>query len=120
LFSPSSIIDHSTLLNHDDVMIDHDPFHIPKSNLPIVQPKLKVKKLNYNATRKFQNFWATKFPSVELCMGSHGNLHTIICKVCSEVDGTDKLLLAKWDSFCTHVGRKKVDKNIGTNVKKKV
>jgi hypothetical protein len=62
LFSSSSTIDHLTSLNHDDVMIDHDPFLTPKSNLPIVQPKLEIKKLNYNAIRKFQNFWATKFP----------------------------------------------------------
>jgi hypothetical protein len=120
LFSSSSTIDHLTSLNHDDVVIDHDPFLTPKSNLPIVQPKLEVKKLNYNAIRKFQDSWATKFPSVLLCLGSHGNLHTIKCKVCSEVDGKDNLLPVKWDSFCTHVGRKKVEKNIKTNVKKKV
>ncbi len=120
LFSPNNTIDHSTLLNHDDVMIDHDPFLTPKSNLPIVQPKLEIKKQNYNAIRKFQDFCATKFPLVELCLGSHGNLHTIKCKVCSEVDGKDKLLLAKWDSFYIHVGHKKVEKNIMTNVKKKI
>ncbi len=119
LFSPSNTIDHSTSLNHDDVMSDHDPFLTPKSNLPIVQPKLEVKKLNYNATIKFQDSWVTKFPSVELCLGSHGNLHIIKCLIYYEVDGKDKLLPTKWDSFCNHVGLKKAENNIGTNVKKK-
>jgi hypothetical protein len=115
----SITIDHLTSLNHDDVLSDHDPFLTPKFDLPTIQSKLEVKKLNYNATRKFQDSWATKFPSVELCLGSHGNLHTIKCKICSEVDGKDKLLHAKWDSFCNHVGRKKAKNNIRTYVKKK-
>jgi hypothetical protein len=34
------------------------------------------------------------------------------------VEGKDKIFIAKWDSLCKHVGRKKVKKNIGTNVKK--
>jgi hypothetical protein len=34
------------------------------------------------------------------------------------VEGKDKILDAKWDSLCMHVGRRKTKKNIGTNVKK--
>jgi hypothetical protein len=77
-------------------MSDHDPFLTLKYDLPTVQPKLEVKKLNYNAIKKIQDPWATKFPSVKLCLGSHGNLHTSKCKICNEVDVKDKLLHVKF------------------------
>jgi len=34
------------------------------------------------------------------------------------VEGKDKMFIAKWDSFCKHVGKRKIERNIGTNVKK--
>jgi hypothetical protein len=34
------------------------------------------------------------------------------------VEEKDKIFIAKWDSLYKHVGRKKVKRNIGTNVKK--
>jgi hypothetical protein len=55
---------------------------------------------------------------VELCLGSNGNLHTIKCRICSEVEGKDKIFATKLDSLCKHVGQNKAERNIGNNVKK--
>jgi hypothetical protein len=35
------------------------------------------------------------------------------------VEGNFKPFIPKWDSLCKHVGHKKVNKNNGTNVKKR-
>jgi hypothetical protein len=34
------------------------------------------------------------------------------------VEGKDKLMFHKWDSFCKHASHKKVEKYVGTNIKK--
>jgi hypothetical protein len=34
------------------------------------------------------------------------------------VEGKDKIFSTKWDSLCKHANQKKVERNIGTNVKK--
>jgi hypothetical protein len=62
LFSSNNIVDHSTSLSQDVVMNDYDPFLTHEYDLPTIQPKLKVKKRSYDATRKFQDFWVEKFP----------------------------------------------------------
>ncbi len=109
-FDPSNV-DHD-----DDVMFLDESDPTPKTNILIVPSKLIVQKKNYDALRKFQDSWATKPPWIELCLSSNGSIHTVKCKMCSEVEGKDKIFIVKWDSLCKHVGWKKAKKNIGTNV----
>jgi hypothetical protein len=90
-----------------------------EKGLPIAQSKLRVKKKNYDATTKFQDFWVVRLPWWKSCVGSNGNLHTVKCKICNEVEGTNKLLFPKWDYLYKHVGCKKVEKNIRIDVKKR-
>ncbi len=52
-------------------------------------------------------------------IGLNDSLHTIKCRICSEVEGNDKILDAKWDSFCKHIGRRKAKKNTRIDVKKR-
>ncbi len=52
-----------------------------------------------------------------MCVGSNGNLHTIKCRICSEVERKYNLF-PKWGSFYKHASDKKVENNIGTNVLK--
>ncbi len=47
---------------------------------------------------------------------SNGSLHIIKCRNFNEVEGKDKVLFTKWDSLVKHVRRRKVAKDIGTNV----
>ncbi len=36
------------------------------------------------------------------------------------MEGKDKIFATKWDSFCKHACQKKVERNIGTNVKRRI
>jgi hypothetical protein len=55
---------------------------------------------------------------VEFYVASNGSLHIVKCRIYNEVEGKDKLFSTKWDSLCKHANQKKVERNIGTNVKK--
>jgi hypothetical protein len=89
-----------------------------KDDKPI-QPKVSIKKRNYDVIRKFQEKWATKLPWAELFVREDGTLHTHNCRVCTKVKGKNKILATKWDSLCKHVIHQKVVKNMGFNVKKR-
>lgn len=62
-------------------------------DFPIVPFKPRIRKWNYDATKRFQDSWVAKLPWAKLCMGSNGDLHIIKCRACSEVEGKDKLLV---------------------------
>jgi len=79
-----------------------------KNDKPI-QPKVGIKKRNYVA----------KLPWAELFVGEDGTLHIIKCRVCTEVEGKNKIFVVKWDSLCKHVGCQKAVKNMGSNVNKR-
>jgi len=46
-------------------------------------------------------------------------LNIVKCKICTNVKRKDKLFVHKGDSFCNHVGCKKTNKNMRSNVKKR-
>jgi hypothetical protein len=48
-----------------------------------------------------------------MCLGSNGCLHIVKCKIYNQVEGKDKLLAPKWDSFYKHVDRMKAHKDMG-------
>ncbi len=37
--------------------------------------------------------------------GINGNLHTIKCRICNEVEGRDKILATKWDFLYKHTNQ---------------
>ncbi len=41
------------------------------------------------------------------------------CKVCTEVEGKNKILVVKWDSLCKREGCQKAMRNMGSDVKKR-
>jgi hypothetical protein len=41
-----------------------------------------------------------------------GYVHLVKCKICSEVEHKDKLIVPKWDSFHKYVGRRKAERNM--------
>jgi hypothetical protein len=92
--------------------------HTVEKNLPI-SSKVGVKKWNYDASRKFQDKWTSKVPWVELFIRENGSLHIIKCRTCNKLKRKDELLVSRWDFLCKHVGHKKDNKNMGSNVKKK-
>jgi hypothetical protein len=61
----------------------------------------KIKKA-YEMNMHVQDIWAIKFPWAESIMGSKGKVIQVWCKVCSLIDGKDKLLVTKFDSPWKH------------------
>jgi hypothetical protein len=72
--------------------------HTLKENLPIPS-KVKVKKWNYEATKKFQDKWLVKFPWTWIAYMEDGSLHIVKCKICIEIERKDKLIVLKYDFF---------------------
>ncbi len=43
--------------------------------------------------------WATKLPWAEVMVGCDGKLIMVHCKVCSKIEGREKLLVPKFDNL---------------------
>jgi len=48
--------------------------------------------------------WAAKLPWAKIVMGCDGKLSMVCCKICSEIDGREMLMVPKFDSLQKHVG----------------
>ena len=57
-----------------------------------------------------QDVWATKLPYVESVVASGSNIHQVCCRVCSVVEGKNKLLVPNFYSKHKHGGRRKAIK----------
>ncbi len=74
----------------------------------ILEPtQKKCKKMEWELNWIFQEVWATKLPWVEAMVGCDGKLNMVRCKICSELDEKEKLLVLKFDNLQKHVGTKK-------------
>lgn len=51
--------------------------------------------------------WATKLSWTEVVVGCDGKLMMVQCKVCSEIEGREKLLVPKFDSLQKRVEKQK-------------
>jgi hypothetical protein len=92
LFSPCNY-DLSNV-DHDDDVMSLDEFNPTlETNLLVVPSKLIINKKNYDASKK-----------------------DVKGKMCNEVEGKDKIFVAKWDSLYKHVGKRKAKKNFITNL----
>jgi hypothetical protein len=72
-----------------------------KDDKPI-QPKVGIKKKNYDAIKKFKEKWVAQLPWVELFIREDGTLHIVKCRVCTKVERKKYIFTTKWDSFCKH------------------
>jgi hypothetical protein len=66
---------------------------IGKENIAFTKKRKKA----YGMNKQFQDIWAIKLPWVEFVMCSNGKVVQVWCKVCSFIDGKDKLLIARLD-----------------------
>jgi hypothetical protein len=58
--------------------------------------------------KHFQDGWAIKLPWAKCVLGSNGKVPQVQCKVCTWIEGKDKLFVPKLDYLCKHVGHHKV------------
>jgi len=49
--------------------------------------------------RRFQDIWVVKLPWTKFVLGSNGKVVQVQCKVCSLIDGKDKLLVTSLIHF---------------------
>lgn len=73
----------------------------------------KKQKKTYELNRHFQDSWAAKLPWAEAVIGSDGRVTHVRCKVCSEAQGREKLLVPKIDSLWKHAGWRKALADMG-------
>jgi hypothetical protein len=59
----------------------------------------KCKKKEWELNWVFQEVWITKLPWVEAMVGCDGKLTMVHYKICSELDGREKLLVIKFDNL---------------------
>jgi hypothetical protein len=62
----------------------------------------------YDNSHKFQNAWTTCLPWVEFVVDEKGSVQQVRCKICTFVEGKEKFLAPKVDSFIKHVGIRKL------------
>jgi len=65
------------------------------------------KKMEWELNWVFQEVWITKLPWVEAMVGCDGKLNMVHYKLCSELDGREKLLVIKFDNLQKHASRRK-------------
>ncbi len=90
LFSPDNY-NPSNGNDDDDVMSLDESDPTLEIDLHVVPSKLIVQKKINDVFRKFQDSWVAKLLWAKFCLGSNGSLHTIKCRICSEVEGKDKI-----------------------------
>jgi hypothetical protein len=105
LFSPCNF-NPSNGFHDDDVMFLDESNPTLEIDLHVVPSKLIIQ-ISFDVSKKIQDFWVAKLLWGEFYLSSNGSLHTINCRMYSEVEGNDKIFVAKWDSFYKHVGRSK-------------
>ncbi len=84
--------------------------HCEVMDLVLAQEKVAVtkkKKKAYGMNRHFQDTWVIKLLWAKSVMGSNDKVVKVWCKVCSFIDGKDKLLVAKFDFLWKHARRRK-------------
>jgi hypothetical protein len=74
---------------------------------------LRKRKESYEVSRHFQDSWAVKLPWTEAVMGTDGRITQVQCKIYSNIEGREKLLVPKIDSLYKPDGRRKVLVDMG-------
>jgi hypothetical protein len=68
---------------------------------------LRKKKKEAEIKRVFKEEWATQFPWDEPVVDRTSKTHMVHCKVCSLVEGKDKILNPMLDGLHKHAGKRK-------------
>jgi len=73
----------------------------------------RARRLSYEKNRHWQDTWAARLPWAESVLGLDGQVRQVRCKVCTDVEGREKLLVPKLDSLWKHAGRRKAATSFG-------
>jgi len=73
----------------------------------------RARRQSYERSRQWQDSWAARMPWAESVFGLDGKVRQVRCKVCSDIEGRNKLLVPKLDSLWKHCGRRKATTSFG-------
>jgi hypothetical protein len=59
-----------------------------------------------NATRRWQEVWSARFTWVKGEFDSSGNLTSVVCMICSKIEGRKKVIISKGDNLEKHEGKR--------------
>ncbi len=65
------------------------------------------KKKEADIKRTFKDEWAAQFPWAKPMVDPMGKIHMVCCKICSLVEGKDKILNLKLDGLQKHASKRK-------------
>ncbi len=90
-----------------DDLIQLQSFNLDFQTTILKPTQKKCKKREWELNWVFQKVWITKLPWVEAMVGCDGKLNMVHYKICSELDGREKLSVLKFDNLQKHASRKK-------------
>jgi hypothetical protein len=80
---------------------------IPDSAIASPAHLASRKRKTYELNWHFQELWAAKGPWAKAVVGVDGCITHVRCKICTNVEGREKLLVPKIDSLMKHAGRRR-------------
>jgi hypothetical protein len=92
---------------------EHDLMILDAATASSSHDLLRKRKKSYELNRHFQDSWAVKLQWAKAVMGADGRIIQVRCKICSDIEGREKLLVPKIDSLYKHAGRKKALVDMG-------
>ncbi|CAM6101694.1 unnamed protein product [Calypogeia fissa] len=81
---------------------------------PIEPSEREKKRKRYEQNQTFQSTLASQLPWAKPIPDANGDWTQVRCIVCTQVNGQDKILLAKLDTLCKHAGWKRAMVDIWT------
>jgi hypothetical protein len=75
--------------------------------------KASRKRKTYELNRHFQDSWAAKCPWAEPVIGVDGRITQVCCRICTDVEGREKLLVPKIDSLMKYGGKRRATADMG-------
>ncbi len=93
-------------------IFENTPMHEPTSTYVLAnfipnKPKKKANKLEWELNKVYQDKWATRFSWSKVVCGKDGKMMMFKCKICTNIEGREKLLVPKLNSVTKHFGLKK-------------
>lgn len=77
------------------------------SSFILVVNASKKRKPKWQVLGNFQYIWVAKFQWAKLVVRVHGKLHYVRCKICTNVENKEKMLVPKLGVLYKHNGRRK-------------
>lgn len=73
----------------------------------------RAKRVKYEQNHQWQDTWAARLPWAESVVNADGKIRQVHCKICTEVEGKEKLLVPKLEFLWKHCGRRKATNSFG-------